>query len=322
MSVLYLMLERNAEIPVHPRVQDALQKTTLYEMAKADLIRDHGPNWAVTEAGRASMKGAVAAQDVLRQFEIFAHVDLSASLAEEDKLPDGSLRPEAWDPRFAEGEGSFDMRLAVLSWLSANITKKPFSPHMMVFLQKLGSGAMSVDGFWADVDPLMSEVDSVVDTAYKWADVDASHDPAACDGVMKAVYAAGQTEQRKRDGSTCGGCGIPLALFEQEAASRNELLAKCPRCPHVFDPIPLAASMSCPKCRSAIAPGDPYCGGCGATVDFSLPAGSVSTETTAVTETVWAQSYGYVSYGWLDPWDPMLDIVALECLYYDPLGYY
>jgi hypothetical protein len=80
--------------------------------------------------------------------------------------------------------------------------------------------------------------------------------------------------------------------------------------------------MSCPKCSSAIAPGDPYCGGCGATIDFSLPTGSVQTETQETTsEVVWSQNYGYVSYGWMDPWDPYRDVLAFDYLYYDPWYY-
>ncbi len=331
LATLYLMLERNAEISVHPRTQGELQKTTLFAMAKSGLIRDHdglglasGPIWAVTENGRAAMKGAVAAQDVLRQFEIFAHVDLSVSLDDADKLPDGSLRPEAWDPRFAEGEGSFDMRLAVLSWLSYSVTKKPFSPHTTVFLQKLGSGALSVESFWADLGTALAEVDEIVKTAYSWTDVSATRSLEESDRIMKAVYSAGQAEQRKRDGSACSECGVPLHVFETEAEKRNEFLAKCPCCPHVFEPAAgtPGAAMSCPKCSSPIAPGDPYCGGCGATVDFSLPTGSVQTETHETTsEVVWSKSYGYVSYGWLDPWDPYVDLVALDCLYYDPWCY-
>jgi hypothetical protein len=323
LAALYLMLDRNEDIPVRPRVQGMLQKQTLEAMEKEGLVREHGENWAVTESGRASLKRAVQAQDGLRQFEIYASVDLSASVADEDKLPDGSLRPEAWDPRFAEGEGSFDMRLAVLSWLAFSVTKKPFSPYTTVFLQKLGTGSFSVETFWADVGTALAEVETIVATAYSWTDASPTRSLEESDVVMKAVYSAGQVEQRKRDGSSCSGCGIPLYAFEHEAAERGELLTKCPRCPHTFavEAGAPGAAMSCPKCHSPIAPGDPRCGGCGATVDFSLPAGSAQTDTTVTTETVWSQDYGVVSYGWYDPFDPFLDVIALECLCYDPWVY-
>jgi len=63
--------------------------------------------------------------------------------------------------------------------------------------------------------------------------------------------------------------------------------------------------------------GDARCGGCGATIDFSLPSGTVATDTETVTQTVWSSDYGYVSYGWLDPWDPFRDVIVLGYLY-DP----
>jgi len=40
-----------------------------------------------------------------------------------------------------------------------------------------------------------------------------------------------------------------------------------------------------------------------------------------MTEPVWSSSYGYVSYGWLDPWDPYLDAMAFGAFYYDPFYY-
>ena len=82
--------------------------------------------------------------------------------------------------------------------------------------------------------------------------------------------------------------------------------------------------MSCPKCKSVILEGDPRCGGCGATIDFSLPSGTIATDTveTVTYEPVWGSSYGYVSYGWFDPYDPFLDVVAFDYLFYDPYYYY
>lgn len=82
-------------------------------------------------------------------------------------------------------------------------------------------------------------------------------------------------------------------------------------------------TMSCPKCKAPIYEGEARCSGCGATIDFSLPAGTVQTETqeTVMTEPVWSSSYGYVSYGWLDPWDPYLDAMAFGAFYYDPFYY-
>jgi len=320
LAALYLMLERNVDIPVRPSGLSDIQDSTLFAMARSGLVRDHGTMWAVTENGRTALKAAVAAQDVLRQFEIFSHVDLSVTPQPEDMV-DGEMRPEAWDPRFAEGEGTFDLRLAIISWLSRT-TGKSSSPWTIVFLQRIGSGAVSDRSFWERLPSVLDEVDAIVASSYKWTDLSPVRSEEESSAIAATLYAAGQLEQRKRDGSTCSGCNVPLAVFEWQASQRGESLAKCPCCPHVFASPDADHGMRCPRCSSTICEGDAYCGGCGATVDFSLPTGTSVTEEVATTKTtVWGNSYGYVSYGWLDPWDPYDDMDALGYLYYDPWIY-
>jgi hypothetical protein len=61
------------------------------------------------------------------------------------------------------------------------------------------------------------------------------------------------------------------------------------------------------------------CKGCGATIDFSLPEGTVSTQTTQTTEvvgydSVWGGYYGYQPYGYYDPFDPFVDAMAFSLL--------
>jgi hypothetical protein len=81
--------------------------------------------------------------------------------------------------------------------------------------------------------------------------------------------------------------------------------------------------MSCPKCHLELYDGDARCGGCGATLDFSPPAGTVQTDVEEITttETVWSNNYGYVSYGWLDPWDPFVDAMAFAYLFQPMWGW-
>jgi hypothetical protein len=319
LSALYLMLERGQTL----KSEGKLSNPIFVQMEKAGLITDMGLEYEVTDVGREAVKRAVAAQDVLRQMEIFACVDVTRALTQNEASPfadeAGQVRAEVWDPRFAaDNPNAFDMRLAVITWLGETVTKKPVVPETIVFLQKLGSGQLSIELFWSDVRKTLDEVEAVVASAYKWQDA-APGDVQAADKAMRAIYAAGQLEQRKREGTTCGGCGIPLVVFEQQAAARGEDLGGCPECLRIFPPAE-ATGLSCPKCKSVIYEDDAHCGGCGATIDFSLPTGTVQTDTTETitTEPVWSSSYGYVSYGWLDPWNPIADAVALSYLCYDP----
>ncbi len=317
LSALYLMLERCVDIPV--RHGNALQVSVLSDMAKAGLIRERGPVWAVTEAGRASLARAVAAQDVLRQVEVFSSVAPGQVLQPSVLDDGGGLRADAWDPRFTDGPDAFDMRLAVISWIAETV-----SLHTLVFLQKLGGGTFSVERFWQDVEATLSEVDRVVDTAYRIEDA-CPFDRAEALARMAAIYSAGLVENQKRDGNQCSSCGIPLALFDKDATARGTSLQKCPCCPHIFAPLTLEepGSYSCPKCSTVVTEFDARCSGCGATIDFSLPAGTVeeTEEAVTTTETVWSSSYGYSSYGWLDPWDPFVDLAVFGYMYYDPWLY-
>lgn len=322
LSALYLTEERKIH---HPILSDDTPVTNLlHGMAAAGLLSagKEMDFWYVTDKGRETLKMAIAAQDVLRQVEIFARVDVARSLgsAEVSRSDPNQVGPQAWDPRFADGNPGFDMRLAVLTWLSETAgTGKAFSPEKVVFLQRLGAGQLSVEGFWADAPSVFADIESVASSAYSIDDLQPG-DPATSREVMKAVYAAGQIEQQKRDGASCGGCGVPLLMFEREASLAGRALSSCPCCSRVFPPPPAAdGGLACPKCSAVIYDGDARCGGCGALLDFSLPAGTVATDTEVVTETVWSSGYGYVSYGWLDPWDPYVDAVFIGGgLYYDP----
>lgn len=315
LCVLYLMLERGRVF----EIKDEYANPIFRSMEKAGLIDDMGLEWAVSDVGKEALKRAVAAQDVLRQMEIFAHVDVTRQLTENEASPfaneKGQVRPEVWDPRFAsENEGAFDMRLAVITWLGETVTTKPVSPHTIVFLQELGTGRFPMDTFWGSVRAYFEQAEAIVASAYKWQDAAPGDEPLA-KARMADIYAAGQLEQRKRDGANCGGCGIPLVLFEQAAAERKELLTECPECARQFN-APEAGSLECPKCHSAIYEEEQRCGGCGATIDFSMPSGSVQTDVQEETvTTVWSSGYGYKSYGWLDPWDPFVDAMALSYLY-------
>lgn len=320
LSALYLLIEKR--MAAKAKDDGTPQALLLRRMGQSGLVADVDGRWESTNKGEESMRRAIAAQDVLRQAEIFARVDVTRVIGPDETDPKDSrqVRPEIWDPRFAEGNQGFDLRLAVLEWLSDSVGQgKEFSPQKTVFLQRLGAGLVDVHKFWDDQASTFREIEAVTSSAYEIDDLQPG-DPAVSRGIMAAVYAAGQLEQQKRDGSCCGGCQVPLLMFEREAEKAGQELSSCPCCARVFPPADgSSGDMACPNCSERVYDGDRQCGGCCALLDFSLPAGTVVTETEAVTETVWSSGYGYVSYGWLDPWDPYADAVFIGGgLYYDP----
>lgn len=320
-AVLFSILERGKQFPIGAGGPSTILLTD--DMERRGLLARSGGVWAATTKGREAMGKAIKVHDVLRQMEIYANVDVARVLSPEELDPDGSsCRPDMFDPRFDPKAAGQDMRLAVIAWLAQTTNRHDANLHTIVFLQKLGSGKLSGPGAWSAIESgaTFGEIEEIVRTAYKWTDA-APGDREESGKRMAAIYAAGQIEVRKREGSSCSECGIPLVFYEQDAASRQDYLHNCPSCNRSFDPptpVGQQDTFACPKCSAAIFPGEPRCGGCGALIDFSLPSGTVQTETVATTETVWTNTYGYVSYGWLNPWDPFADALLFGALFYSP----
>src|ERR1700743_165117 len=140
LSALYLMTERGREFSLSPSTEEDRRAADVFQaLDKAGSVKPVGNEWVVTPQGHESLKRAVAAQDVLRQMEIFSSVDVTRNLTPEEASPTdpNQVRPEVWDPRFAAGNpNAYDMRLAVITWLAEVVSKKTVVPQMIVFLQK------------------------------------------------------------------------------------------------------------------------------------------------------------------------------------------
>jgi len=329
LSAIYLMVERGRKFPLYPTTEDDRNAAYVFKlMDQKGMVRPVGTEWQVTELGREALVRAIKAQDILRQLEIFSAVDVTRNLTADEARPEDSTQvlEYVWDPRFSDAlPEAHDMRLAVITWLGQVINKKEVSPHTIIFLQKLGSGQFSVADFWSNIYGGFAEVEAIVISNYRWTDM-APEDLELAKQRMQALYTAGTIEQQKREGSSCIGCLIPLVLYEQAAAREGQQLTNCPSCQRQLSApasIGTPGTATCPKCSSVIYDGETTCGGCGALIDFSLPAGSIQTDTIETTtyETVWSSSYGYTSYGWLNPWDPYADALAFGFLFYDPWYY-
>lgn len=327
LSAIYLMLERGRKFTLYPSTQDDRNAAYVFKlMDEKGFIEPSGTEWQVTDRGRDVLVRAIKAQDVLRQMEIFSSVDVTRALTSDEANPDDPFQvlEYMWDPRFEAGRpDAYDMRLAVITWLGQVISNKDVQPQTIVFLQKLGSGQLSMTNFWSDIYKTFEEVDAIVKSNYKWTDI-APEDIELAKSRMQALYTAGMLEQQKREGSSCGGCQTPLVLYEQAASREGHALTHCPSCQRSLsapDPVGTPGTFTCPKCSSVIYDGEQRCGGCGALIDFSLPAGSIQTDTVETTEVVWSSSYGYTSYGWFNPYDPYVDALMFGCLFYDPWFY-
>ena len=309
-------------------------KGFIRDMRDHGLVRIRKDNvcWEPTEKGHEVLKTMVAMTDLAMRFEIFGSVDLTMALppnAEDTERP-GQVLPCAWDPRFREGSGTEDLRLAMFEWLneylSAELDGKRLDPRRIVFLQKLGSCGFKSEGwhFWADLrlGTLFDHVQKIVDAAYKWTDM-APGNPAEAKACMLGLYEAGMAEQMKRRGQMCSHCGSALALYDQEAKEKGAPLSNCPACGASFQkqkPARAEDEFECPKCHAGIRRRQRKCHGCGAKIDFSAPAGTITAETIeeTVTEVVpgWGYAYEYEPFPYFYPYDPLVDL-AVFCVLAD-----
>ena len=333
-AILYRMEECKDRIEVVRFAPDdyAVVEPELTELAANGLIGIKGQVWVVTDRGRAVLGKILEMIDHILHFEIFRGVRLTQALPPEVQQEDDSnlVQHHIYDPRFLlpgeEDPTAWDLRIAIMTFLSeqmaSQLNGQVIDPYRVVFLQKLGTGQFNSKTFWFDLKlgtPFQT-VEEIVNSAYQWQDVNPDDvDQAAV--IMQTLYQAGMSEQRKRDGFTCSGCGIPLAMFEAVERTYGRELKSCPNpdCGCSFEPpLPQSPELECPNCGGGLTTRSKKCHGCGAYIDRSLAEGTVTTETTEVTTTTWDWSsygyYGYSPYGYYDPWDPFVNAVEFGCL--------
>lgn len=334
-TILYRLGECKESIPTSNRGTrfEAIDSELLDLYSKAYInITSDEKYYCIDKKGQEVMARLVGMYDQFLKFEVFSAVSIDKGLGDDIITDEGDVMDHCFDPRFKEGE--YDLRPAMMSWAVESAKREgeeieSLNPKRIIFLTKLANKELSTTSpkFWQELKSgiVFNEIDSIFDSLRTWQSL--GEDEEESFKVSQAIYTAGMLEARKREGSTCSGCGIPLAIFEANAAADNDSLDECPNpdCRASFisrAPDESEDEYECPSCSSTIKPGQNNCYGCGARVDFSLPAGSVTEEvveeTTTTTETVYEDDYydpywGYdpYVYGWYDPWYPAGNAVAL-----------
>lgn len=343
LSAVYLMVQKQQSFPIvgDGAPSDVFQ-AALKELFMKDLLNIDRGKYVVADKGMGILRNSIAAVDVIRQFDVFSSV-VPRLLDENEWLSPNDpafIRWDMYDPRFnrdVQDETGKDMRPAVITWIgerlkgNAALKGMEIDLHEVVFMQQLGSGAYNTPDFLSRLldGSLFREVEETVAGAWKWRALDPDGNEDVASRNMQTLFTVGMLESRKRDAPSCGGdnCGIPLYSYEEEARQNKTRLASCPNCRRSFDPPPpnTPGVSECPKCRYLIYDGDRTCGGCGALIDLSLPIGSGVTDTVEETVPVFTTSYGYVSCGWVDPYDVMLSAAIFGALcvpVWDPYCYW
>lgn len=326
LAIIYRILEKGEDLVAIAQQSAALEPAIRQMVDHGYLAHEPGGLWVVTQKGKDLRRQMVGMYDQLLKFEIFGAVDVTRALTPEESREDdpNSAMDNLGDPRFAESPNARDLRLAMIQFMTdamkgAGQLKGSVDLYLVVFMQKLADGELQADGFWEKLSDgtFFGQIERIVDSADKWTSFGSSDQESS--EVANLVYRAGMLEARKRGGCTCSECGSYLALYQDAAKEAGTPFDTCP-CGASFNPPPTTPGYQCPNCQSAISSTDRSCQGCGALIDFSQPAGTVIDETITTTTTtyrpvtVWGGTYGYVPYGYYNPYDPFTNAVALSLL--------
>lgn len=319
-AVLYRIAVLKEAIPTSTGGTDyEFVDALLNELYRKNLLQLDPTNtkWVLAPEGEKVLLTARQMYDHLLKFDIFAKMDITRSLTEDEAYPSNPAQAydNIYDPRFGDPNqkdqpGKWeDMRLAVMTFLStASEEVVDLNPYKLVFLQKLSAGHLQQKDFWFNLrlGLIWNDINVIVDSAMGWRDVAEAEGDAV--NAMRLIYSAGMVEQMKRDGKECTNCGTPLAIYQVQAKLEGRVLDTCPnpKCQAGFSPPP-KTGLECPNCHGDIDPSQTVCS-CGARLDYSLPPGTMQTrevvEVTEETRTVWGSYFApaFVPYGYYNPW--------------------
>lgn len=324
LAVLYEMLEKGTKFnTLFEGEDDKFAEPIINMMFDRDYVALDGSDYVVTKHGRELRDRMVAMYNQALQFEVFGAVVIDAPLDPGMRREDNEalVCDDVDDPRFHDGPQAIDMRLAVMAYIVEQLKDRgrlngDFNPYVLVFIQKLGEGALAADDFWFRLrsGDMFTEIEAIVDSAYRWRSMDPSSEENAANAMFN-LYQAGMAQARKLQGDVCSNCELPLGMYAYYAERDGRKLDACPRCKHRFAPpsagVP-SGDYDCPKCgNTTLCRTDTSCGGCGAVINWRLPEGSVETGMQATDEVVyepivvWDGYYGYTPY-YYDPIDPFL----------------
>ncbi len=326
LAIVYLKVEKHQNFPVVKSTYSDIFQNTLKKMCSEDLLSLKNGEYIVSDKGLGILKKSIEAVDIIRQFDVFSSV-IPRGLSSDEWLSSEDpafVRWDIYDPRFnrdGNDESGKDMRLAVISWISEKLkdsSLKEIDLHEIVFMQKLGCGEFNDGHFYQRIidGSIFEEIEDIVKGAFKWQGIDPDGDEEVASRNMQTLYTVGMLESRKRDAPPCGDCGIPLYCYEKECRENGTKLLNCPGCGKLFGNNSDIKKYTCPKCSYVIYEGDCVCGGCGALIDLGLPIGSIATDSYTETTPVYSYDYGYVSYGWVNPYDVMVSYLVFDSLYY------
>lgn len=299
----------------------------MYSKAYINITKDE-KYYCIDKKGQEAMAKLVGMYDQFLKFEVFSAVSIDKELGDDITDDDGDVMDHCFDPRFEKGE--YDLRTAMMAFAVESVKREggdieEMDPKRIIFLTKLANEELACTDskFWENLKAgiIFNEIDDVFNSLRTWQSL--GEDEEESFNVSQAIYTAGMIEARKREGEVCSGCGIPLAVFEANAGADGCTLDECPNpdceASFVHHEPEGEDEYECPNCGKTIAKGQAKCYGCGATVDLSLPTGSMVSETVGetVTETIYEDYYdpywGYdpYDYGWYDPWYPASNALAL-----------
>ncbi len=323
MTILYAMVEWDTIFSTvfdkdHKHLEPILQM-----MHQRELVGIKHGRFVVLPRGEQLRDRMVGMYHQAEQFEVFGAVRMDLVLPD-DVVNSEQLwlvKDHLYDPRFQDGPGAIDMRLAMMSFITERLRHNgllcaDFDPHIVVFMQKLMHESCNDDMSKIRFDQICLEVERVIDGAYQWRSMVPGEETVAAT-AMRNLYQAGMAQHRKLEGKVCNSCEMPLAMFDYHLSREGRQLDRCPNpdCGRDFTVVVNGAlgDYECPKCRGEMHRHDHMCRTCHAVIGWNGPRATIdpSCEDGCEPLVIWRSGYcGYTPHVF-DPIDPF--VVGTAC---------